>query len=498
MSDAPAERSVTDVSNHPSLRLWDRQGPAALQFGPLHVEFLLALCDVAVIALLTFMAALAYHVSVVEEGFFRWPLYATCSVALGVTFSVFAAMREHYDMRRIVAVDTSALSAFKLFNIIFAIFVCVLFMSRVTDIYSRASLALQYFVTCGGLALSRVILGHVLAAAVRRGRIEARRIVLIGSSDAIAAFAASRSDRDRDATILTTVELPEWASEPLSKGQEIELDLMSSQITTKLRSTSLDDIVILLPWRAAQSVEILAKRLTALPATIQLLPNSALSWFRAPAVTQISSRAALSLSRPPLTIFDRAAKRAVDITLATLILVAVAPLMLIIAVAIWAESGGPVLFRQLRHGFNERPFRILKFRTMTTCDDGAVVVQAKRGDSRVTAVGRILRQSSLDELPQLINVLKGDMSLVGPRPHALAHTREYEEKIAFYAHRHNVKPGLTGWAQVNGFRGETDAPWKMEKRVEHDLYYIDNWSLMLDFKILAMTVLSENTFKNAC
>src|SRR4029453_11428807 len=126
-----------------------------------------------------------------------------------------------------------------------------------------------------------------------------------------------------------------------------------------------------------------------------------------------------------------------------------------------------ILFRQQRHGFNQKPFKCLKFRTMTTMDDGPVVIQARAGDRRITRVGRLLRRASLDELPQLFNVLKGDMSLVGPRPHALAHNREYEQQIALYAHRHNVKPGLTGWAQVNGFRGETDATWKMEKRVEH-------------------------------
>jgi exopolysaccharide biosynthesis polyprenyl glycosylphosphotransferase len=227
------------------------------------------------------------------------------------------------------------------------------------------------------------------------------------------------------------------------------------------------------------------------------MPRSNLSWFRAPALTRMGNNIGLSLSRPPLTAFDQAVKRAMDVVLASLILIAVLPLMLMIAVAIWAETGGAVLFLQQRHGFNQKTFKILKFRTMTTAEDGDRVVQATSGDRRITAVGRILRRSSLDELPQLFNVLKGDMSLVGPRPHALAHTREYEEKIAFYAHRHNVKPGLTGWAQVNGYRGETNAAWKMEKRVEHDLYYIDNWSLMLDLKILIMTVFSESTFKNA-
>jgi lipopolysaccharide/colanic/teichoic acid biosynthesis glycosyltransferase len=140
---------------------------------------------------------------------------------------------------------------------------------------------------------------------------------------------------------------------------------------------------------------------------------------------------------------------------------------------------------------------MFKFRTMTSVDDGDVVVQATLGDARVTRVGRWQRRWSIDELPQLLNVIKGDMSLVGPRPHALSHNREYEQRISLYARRHNVKPGITGWAQVNGLRGETDTDEKMLKRVEHDLYYIDNWSLWFDVKILILTALSQRARRNA-
>jgi lipopolysaccharide/colanic/teichoic acid biosynthesis glycosyltransferase len=136
-----------------------------------------------------------------------------------------------------------------------------------------------------------------------------------------------------------------------------------------------------------------------------------------------------------------------------------------------------VLFLQHRYGFNQKPFRIIKFRTMRTLDDGPFILQAKRDDPRVTKLGSWLRRWNIDEIPQLFNVLKGDMSLVGPRPHALSHNREYEQRISLYARRHNVKPGITGWAQINGFRGETDSDRKMQGRVEYDLYYIDNWSL---------------------
>jgi lipopolysaccharide/colanic/teichoic acid biosynthesis glycosyltransferase len=171
--------------------------------------------------------------------------------------------------------------------------------------------------------------------------------------------------------------------------------------------------------------------------------------------------------------------------------VALLPLLTVVSLLILAESGRPLFFRQRRYGFNQQEFRIIKFRTMTTLDDGDVVPQARRNDPRVTPLGRFLRKWNIDELPQLVNVLKGDMSLVGPRPHALSHNREYEQKIALYARRHNVPPGITGWAQVNGLRGETDTEEKMRRRVDHDLYYIDNWSPWLDLRILLLTLFSR-------
>ena len=170
-------------------------------------------------------------------------------------------------------------------------------------------------------------------------------------------------------------------------------------------------------------------------------------------------------------------------------LLALSPLLAIVAAAIKLDSPGPVIFRQRRNGFNGRQFEIYKFRTMNVLEDGAVIRQAKKRDNRVTAVGRLLRRSSIDELPQLFNVLKGDMSLVGPRPHALAHDDEYGKLIANYAFRHHVKPGITGWAQVNGFRGETLRIESMMERIEADLWYINNWSLWLDLRIMLATCL---------
>ena len=192
------------------------------------------------------------------------------------------------------------------------------------------------------------------------------------------------------------------------------------------------------------------------------------------------------------------AKRAEDLVLGTALLLLALPLMVAIAVAIRIDTPGPALFRQKRRGLNNSPFDILKFRTMVYVPGPELAVpQAHRHDPRITRVGRVLRRTSLDELPQLFNVLKGEMSLVGPRPHALAHGERYGALIAGYADRHRVPPGITGWAQVHGLRGETDTLEKMQRRVDHDLAYLVNRSLLLDLRILVLTVRTVWRDRNA-
>ncbi len=187
------------------------------------------------------------------------------------------------------------------------------------------------------------------------------------------------------------------------------------------------------------------------------------------------------------TAFERAVKRAVDVVVSMTAIAFFWPLFMIAAIAITLDSPGPIIFRQRRGGLNGKEFVIFKFRTMTVLEDGPVVTQVCRDDLRVTRIGKLLRRSSIDELPQLFNVLKGDMSLVGPRPHALAHDYKYRVHITGYADRYHVIPGLTGWAQVNGLRGETASIEQMAERVKFDLWYINNWSLGLDLNILLRT-----------
>jgi exopolysaccharide biosynthesis polyprenyl glycosylphosphotransferase len=222
---------------------------------------------------------------------------------------------------------------------------------------------------------------------------------------------------------------------------------------------------------------------------VRLLTDPQIEWLLDRPLQDLGPARAVELQGRPLSILQRATKRLLDIVLASSGLLVLLPVFALLAAAIRLDSAGPILFRQGRTGFNGRAFRIYKFRTMTTLEDGLQIRQASRNDQRVTRVGRVLRRLSLDELPQLINVLKGEMSVVGPRPHALVHDDQYSRLIAEYAARHKMKPGITGWAQVNGCRGETPHVDMMKRRVNYDLGYIESWSLWLDLKILVMTVI---------
>jgi putative colanic acid biosynthesis UDP-glucose lipid carrier transferase len=238
--------------------------------------------------------------------------------------------------------------------------------------------------------------------------------------------------------------------------------------------------------------------LRALPFPIMFVPVGAASDMLRRPMRNLGSTACIELQRGPLTPIQRAGKRAIDLIGAGLALIMLAPLLAAAAAAIKLESPGPVLFRQKRCGFNGRIFSIRKFRTMSVLEDGPSITQARPADRRVTRVGRWLRRTSVDELPQLLNVLDGTMSLVGPRPHALAHDEEFDNLVRNYASRRRVKPGLTGWAQVHGCRGPTPTAASVEQRLDYDLWYIDNWSFRLDLVILLRTPIEILWGRNAC
>jgi Undecaprenyl-phosphate glucose phosphotransferase len=262
-----------------------------------------------------------------------------------------------------------------------------------------------------------------------------------------------------------------------------------TDIAAFVRTNQVDDVIIALPWSAEEETVALLEQLRELPVNVYLasdLIGLRLDLRQPP--SHFGTLPVFEVLGRPISGWGIAAKRAEDLVIGMLATMLLLPLMVAIALLIKLDSPGPVFFRQKRLGFNNQPFEIFKFRTMTP-DAGRSkkTVQATRDDPRVTRVGRFLRRSSLDELPQLFNVLKGEMSLVGPRPHAVDHNEEYARKIRWYFARHRVKPGMTGWAQVNGLRGETESTEKMEARVKFDIFYTENWSVVFDLRILVKT-----------
>jgi putative colanic acid biosynthesis UDP-glucose lipid carrier transferase len=250
---------------------------------------------------------------------------------------------------------------------------------------------------------------------------------------------------------------------------------------------NIDEIWLALPLRAEDRVKEILHEMRHHPLTIRLILDIFGMDLLNHSITHLGGFPTVNLNTSPIVGMNRIFKEIEDKVLAFLILLIISPLFLMVALAIKFSSKGPVFFKQLRHGWDGRIIKIYKFRTMVVHQDQTVLAQATINDQRITRLGRFLRRTSLDELPQFINVLQGRMSVVGPRPHAISHNEYYKDSIKAYMQRHKVKPGITGWAQVNGLRGETDTLDKMRNRVEYDLHYIENWSLLLDLKIIFLT-----------
>jgi len=265
-----------------------------------------------------------------------------------------------------------------------------------------------------------------------------------------------------------------------------------------VEANHISQVWIALPIGAQAEIERILDVLAHATADIKLVPDLLGLQLINQSVEQVAGLPVINLRASPLDGDARLLKAIEDRVLATLILFCIAPLLALIAIGVKLSSPGPILFRQKRHGLDGKVIEVWKFRSMRVHQEAhGQVTQATKHDSRITAFGRFLRRSSLDELPQFCNVLHGTMSIVGPRPHALAHNHQYKALVQDYMQRHRVKPGITGWAQVNGLRGETDTVDKMAARVEHDLYYMRNWSVWLDLKIVAMTVVKGFLGKNA-
>jgi Undecaprenyl-phosphate glucose phosphotransferase len=361
----------------------------------------------------------------------------------------------------------------------------VSFALKVSEEISRASILLVAIVAPLLILGQRVMLRSAMLASIKKGRLKRSRIIVI-TRRVDAAPASHTASLVHD--IAKTYELPH-------DGEDIRLAV--ADIVRAARGLNIGEIHLAMDWDRWSDTKQILTELRVLPIPVRLIADGRVREILQYPRQQLRGVVSFELQRAPLTACERVAKRAFDLAAATVGLLAIAPVLLVISLAVRIESPGPILFRQIRGGFNGRTFEIFKFRTMFVVENGPTIIQATSNDRRVTRLGRLLRRYSIDELPQLFNVLRGDMSLVGPRPHALAHDRQYGSLISTYPCRHHVKPGITGWAQVNGFRGETPMLQLMKQRVELDLWYVTNWSFLLDLRILCRTVLEICRSRNA-
>jgi Undecaprenyl-phosphate glucose phosphotransferase len=450
--------------------------------------------DVALIVAMSCFTGVAYHLVVYGNygdvrSFVQGGVLAACIFAISNLF------RREYRLPNFFSVKPHARRTIQLWNVTLICLLMVGFLTQISGGYSRGWIVLFYITTLAALMVLRYVIVRISSLARAAGLLSAQRIFLIGTGAHVGAFINRYEPWKLGINIVGCRFLTPVVATTPAKTRRTILDGDLAEAVASVRSLAPDAIFVLLPWSATATIERCAETFLALPVEIHLGPEQILHKFDEVKLSTLGPVASLQLTRRALARVEIIQKRMFDLIFAAAALILATPLLVLIAALIRLDSRGPIFFVQRRYGFNQQPFRIIKFRTMNTLDDGSR--QAKPDDPRVTRIGGWLRRWNIDEIPQLFNVLTGDMSLVGPRPHPLPLDQDYQRRISLYARRHNVKPGITGWAQIHGYRGETDTDEKMRDRLEHDLFYIDNWSLWLDLKIIVRTVLSRSAYRNA-
>ena len=457
-----------------------------------------ALIEFVVVSAAAFAAAFFYH-ALVSNAVPVAGAYVLASVVLGLLHVLICLIDDQYrlvgDKWTQHGVSRGAGAA----ALAFVFFLAFIFLFKIAVDYSRGTFLSQLAAVFPLLILTRILLAERLKRAFSAGTYQGRGIVVVAliEGDPFLEFAQKICEAPDKILLWNNLDINQLGAVGTTLGDAAAARL--SKIRLECRKLEADSIIIIFDAINLERIARIVEAFYELPADIRLLPLSIAPFMQRSRIGQSGRLHLLEISSRPSSLIDRFVKRALDLIVTSLAVIALSPLLLLVSLAIKLDSRGPILFRQMRHGFNNQPIEVLKFRTMFSGNDkdSAKFRQATRNDSRVTRVGRLLRRTNIDELPQLFNVIRGNMSLVGPRPHAVEHNDAYAHQIKMMSRRHNMKPGITGWAQVNGLRGETDTCEKMQKRIEYDLYYIDNWSFIFDIKILFMTLLSRKAYSNA-
>lgn len=460
--------------------------PASSWLRPALVERIAMVADGVLIVICGIGSAVIYHLSA-QSYLGKADVYAAASLLVAINFGLLVTVQHGYRLNNITNRARQWRITLTTWTGVFAALLAIAFTMKVSEEFSRGTTISFYLVGLAVLLAWKAAAARWTARGLRTGAFANSRAIMIAEFGLPASSNSVMDLAQHGYRLMRIMEI-----RPTELASPLLLSTIAprfEELVAYARENRIEHVFLLMSWNRQHAIDSILDALKVLPVPVHLVPDAHAARFLRHPLVNTGNTWTAELRRAPLSWNERALKRTLDLVGASLALIVFAPAMLVTAVLIKATSRGPVLFRQTRNGFNGRGFKIFKFRTMRVLEDGPRIVQASRNDPRVTGIGKWLRKTSIDELPQLFNVLKGDMSLVGPRPHAAAHNSEYEQIIGNYAFRHHVKPGITGWAQVNGYRGETRTLDLMQKRVELDLWYINNWSVWLDVRIIVGTAM---------
>ncbi len=478
----PASTNGAKITQHRPMSRW-------------MVNALLRAADTIVLILSAILAYIVYLELVVGAGGSAWGNYGVVvflAAFLQINLFNLAGVYERTAEQQLHLRPWPVVGAW---TTLFSILIILGFLTKTSEQFSRGWVLSWYVFGLVGTLGARTLLARQVARWREQGRF-LRRIAIIGTGQqARRVLDWLNIDQKANYAIAGVFGAEDNLTRGAAQGgkEGIEFSGNVEDLIEAVRAGAVDEILVALPWAEEEKLLALFRKLSILPVSVRLAPDSIIFSLPQYAFSGLTQTPILTIMNRPLSTVERLYKGLEDRVLGGMILLLTLPLLLLIAGLIRMTSPGPIFFRQQRYGYNNQLFNLLKFRTMYHDQrDMNADVQTTVGDSRVIPLGKFLRRWSLDEFPQLLNVLKGEMSLVGPRPHAILTKAEgqlFEDVVQEYAARHRVKPGITGWAQVNGFRGETNTLDKIRGRVGYDLYYIENWSLAFDIRILARTLL---------
>src|SRR5437868_5322382 len=468
-------------------------------FSPIVVAGMVRLIEFGLIALVGIATYFGY-VYTAYGHVFDWYYVVTAFGVAGLAIIAFQAA----DIYQIQAFRNPASQCARLtvaWSIVFLVLVALVFFAQLGGMFSRLWLSSYYGIGLFTLYGTRLFVFGVVRRWTREGRLDRRAVVVGGGDPGEHLVTALDRQTDSDVRLVGVFDDRGDDRAPTACAGLQKLGTVDDLVEFA-RKTRVDLVIFSLPISAESRLLQMLKKLWVLPVDIRLSAHTNKLQFRPRSYSYIGAVPVLDVFDRPIADWDVVMKWLFDKLVGGLALIAALPVMAVVALAIKTDSRGPVLFKQKRYGFNNELIEVFKFRSMyVEATDATASKPVPNGDPRVTRVGRFIRKTSLDELPQLFNVVfRGNLSLVGPRPHAVhakAVDRLYDEAVDGYFARHRVKPGITGWAQINGWRGETDNDEKIQRRVEHDLYYIENWSVLFDLYILAMTPFSLLKTENA-